>query len=426
MSRALKALIAAVAVAAAAAATGATLSAFSSTAGNGGNSFATASSFFTCPGTTISNTFTTGFETGRVGWSSSSGQGAGNVTVDGTTVRSGLRSLKAAAAGAAANYSFTWPGTSFPQVQVVRFAILLPSLPSANVDQLFAIPSTGGLQLRYIAATNKLAIALKSTSSSTTPNVYPSQSAIVANQWYVIEIRYTTSSTTHTMDWRIDGTAQTSGSVSSTVSNQTKIVLGTSLAETFTARYDDVLLSRASTDYPLDNGRVLSLRPNGMGTHNGATNFQRFSGALAAIDATTWQLLDDLPTDSTSDYIQQNASQSATLPPNWYVELTLDDTAETCIRALYAVAAFHSASTTQSNSIEVRAYDGTAASTIYTGATTANTTVSRDYGGPLTPATSWTQAKVDALLLRIGYSSDASPVPMVDSVVVEYEVPTSW
>src|SRR5205814_310244 len=74
--------------------------------------------------------------------------------------------------------------------------------------------------------------------------------------------------------------------------------LGTLSAATYTANYDDVVVSSAGADYPLGDGKVLILRPNAMGTNNTATDFQ--NDDATAINSTSYTRLDETPMNNSS------------------------------------------------------------------------------------------------------------------------------
>jgi hypothetical protein len=52
----------------------------------------------------------------------------------------------------------------------------------------------------------------------------------------------------------------------------------------------------------------------------------------------------------------------------------------------------------------------------------ATTTASRDYSSSLKPLGGWSQAVVNRLVARFGYSTDIKPAPVLDGVLLEYEV----
>jgi hypothetical protein len=409
------------AVASAAALADATFSAYSSASANAGSTFATAASYgSTCPNTTVTNGFVTGFETGRRGYSLGTVT-AGNaaMSIDGSAgaARTGAYSMKVATSGTTGYGQWQWLTLPYPTTQVARFALRLDAQPSTDVTQLFSMGSSGAtVQLRYLVATNRFAVAIR-RDATTAPTVVSGTTAAEIGRWHVLDFRYDVAGTPHTVDWRVDGTAQPSASTPATSTTISTTQFGNSAAaETFQAHYDDVLVSRDPTQYPLADGRVFALRPNGTGTSVNPQHFQDDDGT--ALDATSWQRLDEAPMDSLTDYIQQVTNGASS-----YAELTLDDTTETCIRAAHATFSTHSPSTNQRNDLKISAFDGATESIIKQGDMAANTTVSRNYAAPVTPATSWTRAAVNGLVVRWGYGADVTPLQSLDSVVVEIESP---
>jgi hypothetical protein len=413
---ALKTAIAVLAACAAAALAGSTFSAFSSASSNSGSTFATAASFDTCPNTTVSFGLTSGFESGRAAFSVDGLFPAGSgLSFDSTVKRTGGYSLRVAAAGAAGYVSFWWPAPQ-PATAVVRFAIRLNSLPAGNVTQLFSTLAGGGAtaQLRYVAASQKLAIALTGATGGT-PSVATANTTVSAGTWYVIEIRHAVGTTTHAVDWQLDGQSQPGTTVAGGATVTTQNMFGTNTSDTFTAHYDDILISDNGTEYPQGDGRVFPLSPNAMGAHSNAAAFQDDDGS--ALDATSWQRLDEIPTNSITDWIQFVTGGASN-----YAEILFGDTTETCIRAVQATMATHSASTSQQNGARTSVFDGSTETLLKAG-TTANAVGSRDYSKLVTPASSWSQAAVNGLVGRFGFAADVSPTPMLDGLLLEYEVP---
>jgi hypothetical protein len=412
----LKIAITLLAACTAAAGVGLTVSAFSSTTGNSGNSFATAASFSSCPNTTVTAGLTSGFESGRFPWASDGlfPQGSG-LSIDGTVARTGGYSVRLSPAAAASN--LVWFMIPAQATVVVRFALRMNTLPGANVAQLASMAAGGGAtaELRYVSASQKLALAIKGATGGT-PVVATASSTVTAGAWHLVEIRYAVGTTTHAADWQIDETTQPGVTVAGTATTSNQAYLGTLTTDTFTAYYDDVLISFNGAQYPHGDGRVYRLLPSGMGTHVGAASFQDDDGT--ALDAASWQRLDEIPTNSVTDYIQQVGSGGGN-----YAEVALADTTETCIRAAQGTVALHSASTNQNNAAKASVYDGATETILKSGTTTANTAASRDYTKLVVPTSSWSQAAVNGLVARVGYGTDVNPVPMWDGVGVEIEIP---
>ncbi len=216
-------------------------------------------------------------------------------------------------------------------VVVARFAVRLASLPTAT-SNLAYIDSGTDLLFRYNASSQRLQLVL-GTSTAT------SATTISAATWYMIDLRYDLSGNLHLGDWRVDGVTQTQASRSATPATATGFGMGaTANASVYTANYDDILVAQQPAAYPLADSRIVRLLPDSMGTSSGAANFRNHDGTV--IDANSWQRLDDVPMTSTADYVRQQANSGTS-----YLEVGLQNTAETCIRDVSMVLAYHAAGT---------------------------------------------------------------------------------
>lgn len=413
----LKTATVALAATLAAALVGVTVSAFSSTTQSAANTFATAASFGSCPDTTVTSGFVSGFETGRSGYSAGLVQTSVPAVVDGTagTARTGAYSLKVHTSGTTGYGSYQTNSVPFPSVQVMHVAFRLDSQPATNAQILTVAGGSGSVVVSYVQGSGVLSLAIR-RDATTAPSVVTGTTPVTAGTWHVLELRYDVSGTPHTAEWRVDGTAQPTGSTPAGTTTIGFTYLGTRAAETVQVRYDDLLISKIAADYPLGDGRVYAIRPNAMGTSVNPTHFLDDDGT--AIDATTWQRLDEAPMDSMTDHIHQ-----ATVNPASYAELAFENTTQTCIRAANSTFSTHTTGNNQSNDLKLSVFDGAAESVIREGSMNANTGVSRNYGNMLVPATSWSQAAINGLVARWGYGADVTPSQWLDSIVVEYEVP---
>jgi len=378
----------------------------------------TASAAQACPGTALAPESLTGFESARKGYSNDHFvPGGTGMSID-SSGRTGAASLRIAAAGAPANAWHLWQ-TQRPRTGSARVAVRLASLPTSDVTQLLALDTAyhaprSAARVGYDAATGRLKLTLQSASGNTT-TVAASQVA-VAGAWHVIELAYDVSGATHAAQWRIDGVEQDAASVAAAGAEYLyRVELGTNTSDRFVANYDDVILTTSAGDYPLGDGRVNMLKPNGMGKSAGASNLRDDDGT--AVDATSWTRLDEIPMISTTDFIQQTKASSSS-----YAEIAFEDTAATCIRAVRAYYTTHSAATNNASHAKLSVFDGSREMVVYNGDWAANVAVSRDYSNSLTPAGSWSQSAVNGLVARFGYSVDVKPVPILDGVLLEYEV----
>jgi hypothetical protein len=335
--------------------------------------------------------------------------GAG-VSADAAIRRNGAYSLRVAPANATATLSGS--GSTV----VLRFAVRLNALPAATVNLLSATPGNSVAAsypiLLFDAGSGRLAVRWGSTGTVVTGTVSP-----VAGAWYVVEMRAAVTSP-HTLEWRIDGVDQPTASSSQAATTLVGISFGTGATNvTYTENFDDIIASPTSADYPIGNGKVLSLAPNGMGTSVNPTYFRNNDNT--SIDATSWTRVDDVPATSTADFVKQTTANSTS-----YVEFAFADTTETCINAVSAVLAYHGAGALANNG-KTSIFNGTAENVVYSGAMN-RTTLGYKRAVVSAGAGAWTPALLNALVARVGYSSDISPVPYWDALLLEYDVPINW
>jgi hypothetical protein len=382
-------------------AAGITYSAFNSTTTNPPNSFSAATSFCT----RSSAVWLTGFESGAV---STAGGGifttmsATLPTADNATLRNGSYSLRIADASGAstvfARKTFTATG-----IVVARFAVRLASLPGVD-SNLAYVDSGTDLVFGYDTSSQKFTVTVGASTAQ-------SANTVSAGSWYVIDLRYDLRANPHLGDWRIDGVNQGQVTRAAAATTANAFAFGaTANPSVYTANFDDLFVADQATAYPIGDGRIVPLLLNGVGTHNTPGNFRDNDGT--AIDASSWQRLDEVPMTVTTDYVRQQTNGGTT-----YLEFTFANTAETCIRDVSAVLAYHSATNTANNG-KTSVFDGGSESIVFSG-DMSNTAI--QYKSTIaTPATApWGQAAVDGLVARVGFSTDANPNPYWDAILLE-------
>jgi hypothetical protein len=396
-------VLVAAAVVAVVAIVGYTYSALSSTTSNPPSSLSAAGAFCT----RSSAVWLTGMEHGLV---STSGGGIFNTvtgapTADSTTFRNGAYSLRIAdaAAGSTINALKTFTAAS---VVVARFAVRLSALPSVSSNLVY-VDSATDLVFGYDQASQKFQLTQGASSAL-------SASTVSAATWYVIDLRYDLRNNPILADWRVNGVAQTQVSRAAAATTATGFGLGSTVnASIYTANYDDIFVANAATAYPMGDGKVVRLIPDGVGTHNTPGNFSNNDGS--AINANSWQRLDEIPLGSGADWVRQTANSGTS-----YLEFTFGDTTETCIREVSAVHAFHSA-TNAGNNGKASAFDGSTESVMFNG--NMGGTALQYTSVIATPASMpWSQTSLNGLLARVGYSTDANPNPYWDGIVLEAAV----
>jgi hypothetical protein len=283
-----------------------------------------------------------------------------------------------------------------------------PPATSRELASAYGTGGNGNLLIGYDSASQKLSLGF----SFGTQRL--SASTLSAGTWYVLDTRVNYGVNPHTADWQLNGVAQTQATKAVNAESASETGFGPSVTDAnFTLWVDDVVVSQTSGDYPIGDGKVLGLSPDAMGTSNDPS--ARLSTEAGAWGATTWNKLDDAPMTSTADYVRQTAVDSSA-----YLETTFANTSETCINAVMGELAYHAASTNGNNS-KTSLFEGATERVVYSG-TMSTTTLSYRSAMIAPAAGSWTQAKVNGLTARIGYTSAMLGQPYWDALMVEYNV----
>lgn len=349
----------------------------------------------------------TGFEAGVV-----STAGAGLFTAvtgagpaaDASVARNGGWSLRVTdPAGSSHSATIASAGA----VIVARFYLRLAALPAASVTELVTLDAAAGADLRLgfaAGATPRLTLGFVGGA------VTPASTTISAATWIRIDLRFTANTNPRTADWQVDGVAQTPISFAVAASTVSAVRFGSTVgADVYTVNFDDVMTTATTGDYPIGDGAVLPLRPDGVGTHSVPGSFRHEDGS--AIDATTHLRLDDNPLTSSADYVRQEVAGAAS-----YVELTFGDTSATCVVGVSGVVAYHAGSSSANNG-KSSIFDGATERILYTGDMSE---VGLFYRSAIVArAGGWTAAGTNALRARIGYSTDVSPLPYWDALLLE-------
>lgn len=324
------------------------------------------------------------------------------VTADAGVVRSGGWSLRINDAAARESASLPAPGA----VVVARVYLRLATLPVANVTELLTVDLVAGNDLRvgYVAATRRLAVRFGSGALT------QATSAIAAATWVRLDVRVTANANPRRAEWQLDGLAQTSISAAGTASTVRGLRLGsTVLADAYTINFDDVVASATNGDYPIGDGRVLPLRPDGVGAHATPGSFRHEDGT--PIGAGTPARLDDDPLTATADYVLQQTTGAAS-----YIETTLADVTAACVAGVSGIVAYRSAGTAANNG-KTSVVDGSTEMIVYQGDMSVTPLT---YKSAILPRSGgWTTSAVAGLVGRIGASTDVTPNPYWDALLVE-------
>jgi hypothetical protein len=328
----------------------------------------------------------------------------GTPTADTAVVRSGTFSLRIADTSGGSTVRALRSFTA-ASVVVTRFAVRLDSLPSVN-SNLAYVDSGTDLVLRYNAGTQRFQLVLGGS-------IATSSATVSAGVWYAIDLRYDLSASPHLGDWRVDGATQAQVSRGASPTTANRLGIGSSAnASVYTANYDDIVVTTDPTSYPLEDSRIVRLTPDSMGTSSGVGNFRNNDGT--AIDANTWQRLDEVPMSSTADYVRQQVNSGTS-----FVEVGFQNPAQTCIRDISAVLAYHAGGTSSDNG-KTSVFDGATETVVF--ASDMSQTGLQYKSAVVMPAAAWDELAANGLVARIGYSTDSSPNPYWDAIVLEAAV----
>ena len=332
------------------------------------------------------------------------------LTIDTSTVRSGTASLRTNATGTADSLQKLIARTTVAGRVYVRFASFAASAfvrnlnANGNLDCL--IDGSGNVTVKAGAGT---AVAVGTLS---------------LNTWYRLDWLADTSTGTASMKARIDGGTEATATNAQVSANMTAVHFGPKAAVTIDIFYDDLILGTASGDYPFGAGTVERMKPTRDGSHSFTANDFRYNAAGAniltsATDVNTY--VDDDALSTITDFIAQRVVRST-----GYVEVGFGTAPFTHdAQAVNVVSSWH-ASTTGANTVGLKMNDGGTLQNMLDEsgdglADYSQTTVVYSEKVLTAPPSggTWTKAKLDAVLLRMGYSTDVVGEPFWDGVMLE-------
>lgn len=253
-----------------------------------------------------------------------------------------------------------------------------------------------------------------------------SSTTIVANTWYTLQFHYSCVAAINTLDWTFNGTAQTQVTNNLGASTIARYELGNRGGTNGVVNFDDVAVSVTGADHPLPmyQVRLVKVDTAGTTTEIGTANSTVRFTANGTLDGThnsaaILTALSELPPllGSTSSGVAQQtagAGNAVEIPMATYT-LTGGET----IAYTRIYVAGWAASALGAN-LGLRAWNGTA-ETILHGDTAAtgfdSTTNGAWYAYLYTGVTN--QTTLDALTVRLGYSTDVSPVVGAHAVYAE-------
>lgn len=351
-----------------------------------------------------------------------------------TTPRSGPYCLELSSTAAAENVSIVrvdatrlpslaayLPSTGFPWVD--RFHIYFPTLPTTDLELYSVETASGTGQLWYRTATQKLGFKVGTGTEQT------SDTTVAAARWIGVDIRYDARNTAHLCDWAVDYDASLTDIVpgvpqaqavgaGTAVANIDRVRWGWNTSRTATVRYVDFGGSKVWGAYPIGDLRT-SLRkvdPVADPTVSGTTaNFQVYTsgGTGSAWNAANARnAVDEVPPafDGTSDGVMQ-----VNVATGDHVEFPIDPFVGAPDYALRGARAYLPgyAATGSVATIGAWMWDGETEFTIapvadhgFAAATAVWLTAMLR---PIAAFYLLTQARMNALKVRIGRAGDAAP-----------------
>lgn len=317
----------------------------------------------------------------------------------------------------------------------------LQILSSSGTVVLAEISPNSGtiLQVLYNSSTSKIGLrwgaGTPSWESGTTPT----------STWRWIDIRVTgVKTTTRHVDWRLETATDTytDQTPPADLSGQavglewSQVLFGGNTSQTVTQRLDDICISTFSGVYPMGPHtlRALTVDPAGTATLSGtAANFNVFTNntTLGAWNATNARnAIDELPPtiSASSDGVCQ-ITTAATEYMQFPMETYTCSSTEV-IASCRVISCLWGGTGTGTGTLGIRAFDGTTESTLQgtvtsydaDSLTTPGATVPPWSAYMWNPQGGWTQSKLDAAAIRIGFSTDATPDMGIHAVYLEVAI----
>jgi hypothetical protein len=330
-----------------------------------------------------------------------------------TPVRTGARALEISAAASAeyVRYSFSAGVRRVATSFYVRFA---GALPTADV-RLAHVTGTVEGRFWFRNTNDKFAIAWAGINVEGGPTLVP-------DTWYRVDIDWDTRADPLLAKCRIDGGTEFEQFNSSAAQDITAAGLGTTTGDTFTAYYDDWVISVTDGDYPLGGYHVEPLSPAADGAHN-ITTLGDFDGTTTQFsNATTDSYLniDDVPLNSSNvdgEVIRQDLGTTDEYMEHLYSNLPAGTDVPVDVR-VYAVDVDGAITGTNLAVLKFLLEDNTPLTDVRLSSDDPGTTVTWRKKMLDRPIGGWVGSHVDGLKSRWGFSN-ANPDAILLGVLIE-------
>jgi hypothetical protein len=302
------------------------------------------------------------------------------------------------------------------------------ALPSATVQVFAIVWATDDAIIQYNQSTGKISCLWQNGTAVDGPTVS-------ANTWYHVElIADCTTSSACLITWYVDGVQQTSPANRSGAQTISGVDLGNQfVAQTMDVNYSDLVIDTSTGSVNINGKatvRLLVVDPAGTVSITGTTaNWNTFAGAtptLTAWNATTARnALDEVPVNTLASQdgvaqITASGTDCCNVPMTTYTLAA----GETVLGVRALMVGWQAAAT--SGNIGLRIFNGTTEETLL--AATAYTILGNNTANPgwickmATLANFDAQAEIDAMVIRFGFSTDATPDMGAQAVYAEIAI----
>lgn len=336
-------------------------------------------------------------------------------------VRTGLRAAQLAASAGAPQIGYTIAAGNrvVTQVFYIRFA----TLPSADVQLAHFVATGGNGYLWFMNTNDKFGVSV------TTSGQVEGGPTIVVDTWYRIVLEYDTSANPFVIRCTVDDTTEFSDSSAIAAADITAARLGNTTNATYTAFYDDWIISVTNGDYEdiianWAEHKIESHIPSSDGTHNiGASgDFDSFTSTAFSNSTTNGNTFIGHRPMQRANTAEQVIRQDVIGAAN-YMEFGLENMSDNT-RSIAGVRAYTCvvySSTTGTPAAEVRLLLADNTEVLTTGSISVKnstedpgTTVTTYKRMTIPPSGGWDGTKVDGLKARVGFDDLAADANFID------------
>jgi hypothetical protein len=355
-----------------------------------------------------------------------------NATVTAAAAHTGGYGLRLTAAGTIAQYGWTYPGAiqNGPNRGTCTLAMRIrvnSATGTVVIARILEDNAGSEINLVYNASTNKLG-----TRFGTSGTVAYQGDTLPMSNWAHVELRFRglLHPSTRWCEWMIGEVSQPEPTPAGASQGAGLVGLqfGFNVAQTCQVDYDDLRIGQLQGDYPLGEQAVIVLGVDGTATptiSGTTTNFQTFTanGTMAAWNAATAvAAVDELPPTigASADGVAQVAAAASDYMEFPMATYTLQP--DEVISGVRVVVVGWAAGSPAAATIGVRGWDGTTETVlmaVQNPAFTNSTTAPGWYAGMWETPGGWTQTKLDAACVRLGFSTDASPAIGAHAIYLE-------